>query len=75
MLYFIPWAILIVAVIIAVPVVAKMSPGGRVAKSDDGAEEMVESTEGEDDGQVVLDDDFGGGDAEAFQDDAFEELK
>ncbi|QDV45355.1 hypothetical protein Enr13x_52310 [Stieleria neptunia] len=77
MLYFIPWAVLMLAVIVAVPVAAKMASGGRVAKSDNGDAEMDEQAESEDSGddQDVLEDDFGGGDVEPLEDDAFEELK
>ncbi|WP_182870242.1 hypothetical protein [Stieleria mannarensis] len=74
MLYFSFWAVLMVAVIVAVPVAAKMSPGGRVAKADEG-EEVDEAFEGDGGEEAVLEDDFGGGEVEALGDDAFEELK
>ncbi|MCS7469154.1 hypothetical protein NZK35_21080 [Stieleria sp. ICT_E10.1] len=77
MLYFIPWAVLMLAVIVAVPVAAKMSSGGRVAKTDNGDVELDEdaAAEGSGDDHEVLEDDFGGDDVEAIEDDAFEELK
>ncbi|QEF97430.1 hypothetical protein Mal15_14700 [Stieleria maiorica] len=74
MLYFSFWAVLMVAVIVAVPVAAKMSPGGRAAKAEEG-EEIDEAAEGEGVDEAVLEDDFGGGEVEALGDDAFEELK
>ena len=76
MFYFSLLVILMLAVIIAVPVAAKMSSGGRVAKTDNGDAELDEAAdaEGSGDGQNVLEDDFGG-DVEAIEDDAFEEIK
>ncbi len=73
MLYFIPWVILILAVIIAVPVAAKMSPGParKPAGSDD---EEIAEIEGEE--IAVLEDDFGAeGVAEPLSDDAFADFK
>ncbi|PAY20830.1 hypothetical protein CKO51_04365 [Rhodopirellula sp. SM50] len=77
MLYFSLWAVLMLAVIVAVPVAAKMSSGGRVAKTDNGDAELEEdaAAEGSGDDHEVLEDDFGGGDVEPLEDDAFEELK
>ncbi|MCA9138338.1 MAG: hypothetical protein KDB00_16320 [Planctomycetales bacterium] len=76
MIYFIPWVILIVAAIVAVPVAAKMSPGSRRAVADDDHEQHAEGTE---DGAVVGDDFVVTGDdfvdAESLGDDAFDDFK
>lgn len=79
MMYFIPWVILIVAAIVAVPVAAKMSPGPRRAAGNGDQDEMDLSGEGAEDA-AVLEDDFGDadagfGEAEAIGDDAFGEFK
>lgn len=75
MIYFIPWVVLIVAAIVAVPIAAKMSPssGGVRRSANEGVldDSAVEVEEG-----AVLEDEFAtGGDAEPLGDDAFEEFK
>jgi hypothetical protein len=76
MLFFIPWALLIIAVIVAVPVAVKMSPspgGGRAGNEAGQANEY-----GETDPQSALADDFATDsnefDAEPIGDDAFAEF-
>lgn len=73
MLYIIPWAVLIVAVIVAVPVAAKMSPSPTYADRGNGdeAEQPADAAEEE---QSVLVDDFGEEPVEAIGDDAFGEF-
>ena len=72
MLFFIPWALLIVAVIVAVPVAVKMSPSTGYTGGGNGDAEMDEYAVEED--AAVVDDlgadpnEFG---AEPIGDDAF----
>lgn len=74
MLFFIPWALLFVAVIVAVPVVVKMSPSTGSTGGDDDAEMDEYADEDE---AVLVDDlaadpnEFG---AEPIGDDAFAEF-
>jgi hypothetical protein len=81
MLYFIPWVILIVVVIVAVPVAAKLSPGAKRRKAapagDDGAEMAAEEAMVEEvadqDGDFAANPDEGT--AEPLGDDAFADFK
>ncbi|KAA5540183.1 hypothetical protein FYK55_21320 [Roseiconus nitratireducens] len=75
MIYFIPWALLMLAVILAVPIAAKMSPkpagAKRAAEEPDGEEVFEEGVPGEDD-FASAEDDFG---AEPLGDDDFADFK
>ncbi len=70
MLYFIPWVVLIVAAVVAVPVAAAFGP--RPTFAGNGAEH---DDSGEDEEVAVLEDDFGDeGEVQTLGDDAFEEF-
>ena len=72
MRYFIPWVILILAVIIAGPVAAKMNPGPK-RKPVDADEGEVLEVDGDE--AAVLDDDFGAEPVgEPLDEDAFAEF-
>lgn len=79
MLFFVPWAILIVVVIVAVPVAVKMSPSPVYAGGENEAGEMDEYADGSDGDQAVMVDDFGtdpnGFGGEPVGEDAFAEFK
>ena len=72
MLFFIPWVVLIAAVIIAVPVAAKLSPSPTYAGSTADAEGI--DAEAAEEGAVVVDDFAAEEVAEPLADDAFEEF-
>lgn len=72
MLFFIPWVVLIAAVIIAVPVAAKLSPSPTYAGSSADAENI--DAEAAEEGAVVVDDFAAEEVAEPLADDAFEEF-
>lgn len=59
MLFFIPWVILIIAIIVAVPVAAKLSRGAGRANAENGDAEMGESGEGLGEQEDIVVDDFG----------------
>ena len=75
MLFFIPWVLLIIVVIVAVPVAAKMSPSAVRPVADDGEVDLDEYSEGGVEEQPVMADDFAADPnefgAEPLSDDAF----
>ena len=79
MLFFIPWVLLIIAVIVAIPVVAKLSPSGAAPVADDGEVDLDEYSEVGVEEQPVMADDFGADPnefgAEPLGDDAFADFK
>ena len=75
MLLFIPWVVLIVAVIIAVPVAAKLSPGPyAVAKAIPDDAEVAEDAEAVADDVLAVDDFAAEPVGEAIGDDAMAEF-
>jgi hypothetical protein len=75
MLFFIPWVLLIVTVIVAVPVVAKLSQSGARPVADDGEVNLDEYSEGDVEERPAMADDFAADPnefgAEPLSDDAF----
>ncbi|MCO8120840.1 hypothetical protein NHH03_03760 [Stieleria sp. TO1_6] len=78
MLFFIPWVVLMLAVMIAIPVAAKMSPSPRQRSEESVLDDAEQPLDGDLEAQPMAGDDFGTGPnefgGEPLGDDAFAEF-